>query len=124
MTRADLVVGAALIPGAAAPKLVSREMVAAMKPGKTLGSIHRGWYYFGGPPVLYHLHGYALAQGASFDWTGFYAGQLPIRQRPGLPVPAIARLSVYESVRNRLPDSACRSLPLRTPENSYMGQMA
>jgi alanine dehydrogenase len=30
---ADLVIGGVLIPGAAAPKLVSREMVSAMKPG-------------------------------------------------------------------------------------------
>ena len=30
---ADLVIGAVLIPGAAAPKLVSRQMVSAMKPG-------------------------------------------------------------------------------------------
>jgi alanine dehydrogenase len=30
---ADLVIGAVLIPGAAAPKLVSRQMVGAMKPG-------------------------------------------------------------------------------------------
>jgi len=33
---ADLVIGAVLIPGAAAPKLVSREMVSAMKPGSVL----------------------------------------------------------------------------------------
>ncbi|KAA9008845.1 alanine dehydrogenase [Histidinibacterium aquaticum] len=31
--RADLVVGAVLVPGAAAPKLVSRELIAEMKPG-------------------------------------------------------------------------------------------
>src|SRR3546814_2382446 len=30
---ADLVIGAVLVPGAAAPQLVSREMVAAMRPG-------------------------------------------------------------------------------------------
>ena len=30
---ADLVIGCVLIPGAAAPKLVTREMVAAMRPG-------------------------------------------------------------------------------------------
>jgi alanine dehydrogenase len=30
---ADLVVGAVLVPGAAAPRLVSRQMVSAMKPG-------------------------------------------------------------------------------------------
>jgi len=33
---ADLVIGAVLVPGAAAPKLVSREMVAKMKPGSVL----------------------------------------------------------------------------------------
>jgi len=33
---ADLVVGAALVPGAAAPKLVSAAMVAAMRPGSVL----------------------------------------------------------------------------------------
>jgi alanine dehydrogenase len=33
VTGADLVIGAVLIPGAAAPKLVSRELVRAMKPG-------------------------------------------------------------------------------------------
>jgi alanine dehydrogenase len=33
---ADLVVGAVLIPGAAAPKLVTRAMVAAMRPGSVL----------------------------------------------------------------------------------------
>jgi alanine dehydrogenase len=33
---ADLVIGGVLIPGAAAPKLVTREMVAAMKPGSVV----------------------------------------------------------------------------------------
>jgi len=36
---ADLVIGAVLIPGAAAPKLVSRELVRAMKPGAVLVDI-------------------------------------------------------------------------------------
>jgi len=36
---ADLVVGAVLIPGAAAPKLVSREMVKGMRPGSVLVDI-------------------------------------------------------------------------------------
>jgi alanine dehydrogenase len=34
--RADLVVGAVLLPGAKAPKIVSEEMVAAMKPGSVV----------------------------------------------------------------------------------------
>ncbi|MGH1358951.1 MAG: alanine dehydrogenase [Burkholderiaceae bacterium] len=36
VAAADLVIGAVLIPGAAAPKLVSREMLATMKPGAVL----------------------------------------------------------------------------------------
>lgn len=36
LVSADLVVGAVLIPGAAAPKLVSREMVSKMKPGAVM----------------------------------------------------------------------------------------
>jgi len=36
---ADLVVGAVLVPGAAAPKLVTREMVRRMKPGSVLVDI-------------------------------------------------------------------------------------
>ena len=34
--EADLVIGAVLIPGAAAPKLVSNELVSRMKPGSVL----------------------------------------------------------------------------------------
>jgi alanine dehydrogenase len=36
---ADLVIGAVLVPGAAAPKLVSREMVRQMRPGSVLVDI-------------------------------------------------------------------------------------
>lgn len=36
VAEADLVIGAVLIPGAAAPKLVSREMLGTMKPGSVL----------------------------------------------------------------------------------------
>ena len=37
--EADLVIGAVLIPGAAAPKLVTREMIAAMRPGSAVVDI-------------------------------------------------------------------------------------
>jgi alanine dehydrogenase len=36
ITEAELVIGAVLVPGAAAPKLVTREMLALMKPGSVL----------------------------------------------------------------------------------------
>ncbi|WP_244927896.1 alanine dehydrogenase [Nocardioides sp. W7] len=39
VTEADMVIGAVLIPGAAAPKLVSNDLVAAMKPGSVLVDI-------------------------------------------------------------------------------------
>ena len=39
VAAADLVIGAVLIPGAAAPKLVTREMVKSMKPGAVLVDI-------------------------------------------------------------------------------------
>jgi len=39
LRRADLLVGAVLVPGAAAPKLVTSEMVAAMKPGSVIVDI-------------------------------------------------------------------------------------
>ena len=37
--RADLVIGAVLVPGAAAPKLVTREMIRRMRPGSVLVDI-------------------------------------------------------------------------------------
>ncbi|MFI7066729.1 alanine dehydrogenase [Kribbella sp. NPDC050124] len=39
VTEADLVIGAVLIPGAAAPRLVSNELVSRMKPGSVLVDI-------------------------------------------------------------------------------------
>ena len=39
VAAADLVIGAVLVPGAAAPKLVTREMVRKMKPGSVLVDI-------------------------------------------------------------------------------------
>ncbi|MBU0514003.1 MAG: alanine dehydrogenase [Proteobacteria bacterium] len=39
VSRADLVIGSVLIPGARAPKLVSREMVGGMKPGAAIVDI-------------------------------------------------------------------------------------
>src|ERR1051325_3475975 len=39
LRRADLLIGAVLVPGAAAPKLVTREMVASMKPNSVIVDI-------------------------------------------------------------------------------------
>ncbi|MDF2442461.1 MAG: alanine dehydrogenase [Subtercola sp.] len=52
---ADLVVGSVLIPGAAAPKLVTDEMVAAMKPGSVLVdiAIDQGGCFEGSHPTTH-----------------------------------------------------------------------
>lgn len=39
ITRADLVIGAVLVPGAAAPKLITRAMLSTMKPGAVIVDI-------------------------------------------------------------------------------------
>jgi alanine dehydrogenase len=39
VTRADLVIGAVLVPGAKAPKIVSDDLVARMRPGSVLVDI-------------------------------------------------------------------------------------
>lgn len=39
VTNADLVVGAVLVPGAAAPKLVTRDMLKAMRPGSVVADV-------------------------------------------------------------------------------------
>ena len=47
ITQADMIIGAVLIPGAAAPKLISRIDLATMKPGcdnAQRSHLHRRWY--------------------------------------------------------------------------------
>src|SRR5215212_5697485 len=41
VTSADLVIGAVLVPGAAAPKLITREMIQRMRPGSVFVDRHR-----------------------------------------------------------------------------------
>ncbi|KAG4080585.1 hypothetical protein HA402_004111 [Bradysia odoriphaga] len=55
LETADLVIGSVLIPGAAAPKLVTDEMVAAMKPGSVLVdiAIDQGGCFEGSRPTTH-----------------------------------------------------------------------
>ena len=55
LLTADLVIGSELIPGAAAPKLVTDEMVAAMKPGSVLVdiAIDQGGCFEGSHPTTH-----------------------------------------------------------------------
>ena len=55
LERADLVIGSVLIPGAAAPKLVTDDMVAVMKPGSVLVdiAIDQGGCFEGSRPTTH-----------------------------------------------------------------------
>jgi len=89
--EADLVIGAVLVPGAAAPKLVSREMVKTMKPGAVLVDI-------------------AIDQGGCFETSHATTHQDPtfmvdgvvhycVANMPG----AVARTSTFALVKSTLP---------------------
>lgn len=65
LTVADLVVGAVLVPGAAAPKLVSRDQLATMKPGSVLVDV-------------------AIDQGGCFETSRPTTHQTPIYEVDGI----------------------------------------
>ncbi|AGT07527.1 alanine dehydrogenase [Paracoccus aminophilus] len=65
LTRADLVVGAVLVPGAAAPKLVSRAQLGTMKPGSALVDV-------------------AIDQGGCFETSRATTHQDPIYEVDGI----------------------------------------
>jgi alanine dehydrogenase len=60
--EADLVIGAVLIPGAAAPKLVTRDMLACMKPGAVLVdvAIDQGGCFETSRPTTHHEPTYVV----------------------------------------------------------------
>ncbi|MGO4536947.1 alanine dehydrogenase [Leifsonia sp. 2MCAF36] len=60
--RADLVIGSVLIPGAAAPKLVTDEMVAGMRPGSVLVDIavDQGGCFEGSRPTTHDSPTFAV----------------------------------------------------------------
>jgi len=65
VAAADMVIGAVLIPGAAAPKLVTREMLATMKPGAVLVDV-------------------AIDQGGCFETSVATTHQHPIYEVDGI----------------------------------------
>ncbi len=62
VAAADLVIGSVLIPGAAAPKLVTDDMVAAMKPGSVLVdiAIDQGGCFEGSRPTTHDAPTFAV----------------------------------------------------------------
>ncbi|KTD20508.1 alanine dehydrogenase [Legionella israelensis] len=62
VTNADLVIGAVLVPGSAAPKLVTREMLKAMRPGSVVVdvAIDQGGCFETSRPTTHHEPTYVV----------------------------------------------------------------
>ncbi|QBR83931.1 alanine dehydrogenase [Legionella israelensis] len=62
VTNADLVIGAVLVPGSAAPKLVTREMLKAMRPGSVVVdvAIDQGGCFETSHPTTHHEPTYVV----------------------------------------------------------------
>jgi alanine dehydrogenase len=82
---ADLVVGAVLVPGAAAPKVVTDEMVAAMKPGSVLVdiAIDQGGCFEGSRPTT-HAEPTFRVHDAIFYCVANMPGAVPATATPAL----------------------------------------
>jgi alanine dehydrogenase len=82
---ADLVVGAVLVPGAAAPKVVTDEMVASMKPGAVLVdiAIDQGGCFEGSRPTTHAEPTFAVHD-AIFYCVANMPGAVPATSTPAL----------------------------------------
>lgn len=85
VTQADLVIGAVLIPGSAAPKLVTDEMVAGMKPGSVLVdiAIDQGGCFEGSRPTT-HSEPTFLVHDAIFYCVANMPGAVPVTSTEAL----------------------------------------
>lgn len=85
LKTADLVVGAVLIPGAAAPKVVTDEMVASMKPGAVLVdiAIDQGGCFEGSRPTT-HAEPTFKVHDAIYYCVANMPGAVPATSAPAL----------------------------------------
>ena len=116
---ADLVIGAVLVPGAKAPKLVSNELVSRMKPGSVLVDIsHRpGRLLRGLPPHdarRPHLPGARLGVLLRGEHAGRGAAHLHLRARPTSRSPTPSSSRTAAGARRCRPTARWRSASTRT----------
>ncbi len=78
VSRADLVIGAVLVPGAAAPKLVTDEMIRRMRPGSVLVdvAIDQGGCFEGSRPTTHDRPTYPV-HGSLFYCVANMPGAVP-----------------------------------------------
>lgn len=121
--EADLVVGAVLIPGARAPKLVTEEMVASMEPGSVIVdiAIDQGGIFETSDRVTTHDDPTFIKHGVVHYAVANMPGAVPRVATDGLTnntVPyalQIAKLGVQEALKNN--EALCKGL------NTYNGQV-
>ena len=120
--NADLVIGAVLIPGARAPKLVTREMLPALKPGAALVdvAIDQGGCFETSHPTT-HSDPVYIVDGIVHYCVSNMPGAVPITSTAGLTnvtlpyVEQIADLGVREAI--------ARSRPLGRGVNVFEGKL-
>ncbi len=119
---ADLVIGAVLIPGARAPKLITREMLPALKPGAALVdvAIDQGGCFETSRPTT-HSDPIYIVDGIVHYCVSNMPGAVPITSTAGLTnvtlpyVEQIADLGVREAI--------ARSRPLGRGVNVFEGKL-
>jgi alanine dehydrogenase len=120
--NADLVIGAVLIPGARAPKLITREMLSALKPGAALVdvAIDQGGCFETSHPTT-HSDPVYIVDGIVHYCVSNMPGAVPITSTAGLTnvtlpyVEQIADLGVREAI--------ARSRPLGRGVNVFEGKL-
>jgi len=120
--NADLVIGAVLIPGARAPKLITREMLPALKPGAALVdvAIDQGGCFETSHPTT-HSDPVYVVDGIVHYCVSNMPGAVPITSTAGLTnvtlpyVEQIADLGVREAIG--------RSRPLGRGVNVFEGKL-
>jgi alanine dehydrogenase len=120
--NADLVIGAVLIPGARAPKLVTREMLPGLKPGAALVdvAIDQGGCFETSHPTT-HSDPVYIVDGIVHYCVSNMPGAVPITSTAGLTnvtlpyVEQIADLGVREAI--------ARSRPLGRGVNVFEGKL-
>jgi alanine dehydrogenase len=120
--NADLVIGAVLIPGARAPKLITREMLPALKPGAALVdvAIDQGGCFETSHPTT-HSDPVYIIDGIVHYCVSNMPGAVPITSTAGLTnvtlpyVEQIADLGVREAI--------ARSRPLGRGVNVFEGKL-
>ncbi|TYL44955.1 alanine dehydrogenase [Nocardioides sp. BGMRC 2183] len=120
--QADLVIGAVLIPGAAAPKLVTNEMVAAMKPGSVLVDIavDQGGCFEDTRPTTHDDPTFAV-HGSTFYCVANMPGAVPITSTYAL---TNATLPFTVALADRGWREACRSdASLAKGLNTHAGRL-